>query len=187
MRQFCLLTLVLLSFAVSAEDTPLWKEIGGWQVRVDQTLGYGCFVIGVYDGQSYFRLGFDRANDTGYFIIGNAAWRSIESGKLYPINVEFDGEPPWEVTATGVDFGGLTGLWGNFDNADFINEFSERHALKLYYQGREIDRLSLKGSYQAIQEMIECQVAVEETVKPDPHASQPDPFSQDAPGSDPFM
>ena len=51
---FCLLSSCL--YADKAE-TLFWKEIVGWQIRVDEMLGNGCFVYQLFEENTALRLG----------------------------------------------------------------------------------------------------------------------------------
>ncbi len=78
--------LCLITLPVSATE-PLWKRVGSWDIRVDRSLNYGCFLVNVYQGGTVFRIGFDRTNGGGYLMLGNPNWRSIEVGKEYDLEL----------------------------------------------------------------------------------------------------
>jgi hypothetical protein len=183
-----LVAITYAEYAVS-QDMPLWKNVGSWQVRVDTTLNYGCFVLAEFDEGSVVRIGFDKANSGGYLLITNRDWNSIEVGKEYEIVLKFDKKEPWEANATGFKFENSKYplLYVKFFDAAFLTEFMRTHTLSVDYQGREISRLSLRGSHEAAQEMLNCQRDIEAT-RSTPKSRQDDPFasSRRSTSVDPF-
>lgn len=169
-----------------ADEAPLWKRVAGWDIRVDNTLGYGCFALAIYEEGTVFRIGFDPSrNYSGYIVLGDQAWESIEVDKDYPLVFKFDDETPWNATATGVRFGSgeITFLHASFDKGDFLREFARKHQLEVSFKDRVIARLNLKGSARATKEMLNCQVAMKETGTSKPAR---DPFSETGKKRDPF-
>ena len=59
-------------------------------------------------------------------------------------------------------------------DADWLTAFALSHTLVVSYQGREIERLSLKGTAAAVAEMLRCQQAMNGNREP---VTQTDPFS----------
>ena len=47
-------------------------------------------MMGSYGSGTVLRVGFNNRTNTS-FLVGNAAWRSLEAGKLYQIGGQFDG------------------------------------------------------------------------------------------------
>ena len=177
-----------LAFAspVYAEESPLWKNVEGWDVRVDNTLGYGCFLMTGYEGGTFLRIGFDPSkNYSGYILLGDKDWNSLEVDKDYPLSLKFDQETPWNATARGVRFGSgkVTFLHFIFDEGDLLKEFARKHQLEVRYKDRAIARLKLKGSAAATKAMVQCQVEMRDTGVAN---SSTDPFSKKDTEKDPF-
>lgn len=169
-----------------ADEAPLWKRVAGWDIRVDNTLGYGCFALAIYEEGTVFRIGFDPSrNYSGYIVLGHDSWKSLEVDKDYELVFKFDNEAPWNATATGTQFGsgGITFLHARFDKGDFLKEFARKHALEVSFKNRVIARLNLKGSARATKEMVNCQVAMKETGTSSPAG---DPFAGSGKKRDPF-
>lgn len=188
MRFFCLciLTFASITFGSNAfaENTPLWKKVGLWDVRVDQSLGNGCFLVLDFDNGTIFRLGFNPLNDNAYIMIGNIDWRSIEHGKEYNIKIQFDDALPWTGTATGTEMSAdLTMLLQVVDETEFLLEFMRKNILAVYYQGNVITRISLRGSYAAGTELLNCQTKFRDY---DKRNKTTDPFSSQSKKKDPF-
>jgi hypothetical protein len=68
-----------------SQDTILWRAVGQWQIRVDKSLGYGCFLIGSYTRGTVLRIGIDQQNGNSYVLVGNEAWRSLQVGNQYDL------------------------------------------------------------------------------------------------------
>ena len=101
---FALLILASISYA---KETPLWKIVGGWQIRVDPTLGNGCFTYQFYEGNTFVRIGINKLAGGVYVMAGDSDWKSLEAGKEYPIKLYLGNETPWSGDATALEFSGL--------------------------------------------------------------------------------
>ena len=158
----------------AAEEMPLWKKVGPWQVRVDKTLNYGCFIFAAYKQGAVLRLGFDLVNNHGYMMIGENDWRSIQVGKDYELQIQFDNSEKWDAPASGFRFpdakpGEWTFLYIKIGKSeefvDFVSEFGRKHEMIVFYKNREILRVTLKGSFQALMEVLRCQKAIRDANK----------------------
>ena len=144
--------------AVAADDgTAAWSQVGGWQIRVDRSIGDGCFALQGYRDGSVLRLGFDMTRKAIYLVVGNDNWRSIELGKLYHIDFVFDGAARYSGDFRGVRLGHAVFLAGTSLTFDFTRDFMERSAVRIYYRGALIGNLSLRNTYAAVGEVIHCQ------------------------------
>ena len=150
----------------AAQETEHWGTARGWDVRVDSTLGNGCFILAGFEDGTVFRLGFDRTDDSAYMMVGNDDWGSIGEGKDYELEIRMDRASPWSAPATGVRIDGSPFLYIPLDEADFVEEFMRKHTLAIDHDGDEVVRLSLEGSSAAIVEMVECQDKVDRGVDP---------------------
>lgn len=175
----------------SAAETVLWKEVSGWSVLLDKTMGNACYVTTGYEDGTVLRLGFDFQGPKGalYFGLGNVNWKALEPGKDYPVKIQFDNQPVWDATASGVRVGEMNFLHISTSQSNFADEFARKLSVRAYFNGRQIAALRLKGSSRAIDEMLECQKTVNElttSVKP---PQSKDPFEQQTPvknNPDPF-
>lgn len=184
------LTLVSVAGPASAgAESPLWKMVGDWQIRVDDTLGHGCFALAAYSEGSMFRVGFDMDSRQAYVIIGNDRWKSIEMGKAYDLVFQFDDASRWKGKATGVSFrsGGHPYLATPIDNPEFLSQFARRNGMSIKYKSHEIARLSLKGSRRALTEMIACQHAVSDALAQKGRSRDPFLGGPHRPASDPLL
>lgn len=184
-RILCIIGVLTLSFSAStnlgsaaADETVRWKSVGDWYVGVDTTVGYGCFLMAEYKEGSVLRIGFDKSNGGGYLFVANERWESIEIGKDYGLVLEFDNKGAWDAPATGFAFEGSEHpfLYVQFYESDFLTEFMSSHNLNVEYQREKIATLSLRGSYKAAQEMLNCQKQIDET-RSSRQSRRDDPFS----------
>lgn len=167
------------------KDTFKWKNVGPWEVRIDKTLDFGCFLYAIYEGGTAVRIGFDVGRDSAYLMLGDIDWESIEVGKDYNITMQFDDEVPWEVKATAIRMG-YPFLMAYTKQWDFFKEFGRKHYLSVKYKKQEIALLKLNGSAAAVKELLNCQTAVTDVrknIKKDPFSGSgsvrtKDPFKQ---------
>jgi hypothetical protein len=179
LRRLLLLACGLSCFAPSAalaQETPLWRTVGQWQIRVDASLGYGCFLVGSYTRGTVLRIGIDQQNGNGYVMVGNEAWRSLQVGNQYDLALRFDNNSPWRgrATARRIGNGDMVFLYLSFDRARFLVELARRLNMTIYYQGDVVTSLPLRGTNAAVQEMLNCQRAADAARKNRP---QGDPFA----------
>jgi hypothetical protein len=177
----CILGLMLAP-AKAGEDSMHWADSGDWEIMVDNSLGNCCFMIGSWTRGDVLRVGIDNSHKNGYVMIGNSAWRSVESGKEYDLTLKFDGDAPWSGTFRATKMGPVTVLLNYFTNPQVLKDFGAKQSLTVYYDGNFVTKLPLTGSYAAMQTLVDCQN------KLDARASTPsDPFSGSGrSASDPF-
>ena len=165
----------------TAEDiTPLWQNVGNWQVRVDTSLGHGCFMLAGYDNGAFLRVGFDNIHNVGYLMIGSEKWRSLEVGKNYTVSFQYNGLQPVEWTGAALKLGtGASGVIDfPFNNAAIWTQLAQRTSLSVNYQGKFVVGFSLAETGAAIKTVFECnsQFTASDpsaaTVSDDPFAAQ---------------
>jgi len=180
LRRLLLLACGLNCLAIApalAQNTPLWRTVGQWQIRIDASLGYGCFLVGSYTRGTVLRIGIDQQNGNGYVMVGNEAWRSLQVGNQYDLALRFDGAAPWRgrATARRIGQGDMVFLYLSFDRARFLVELARRNNMAIYYQGAVVTSLPLHGTNAAVQEMLNCQRAADIARKT--NRPQGDPFA----------
>ncbi|MFS8143717.1 hypothetical protein [Rhizobium sp. BR 249] len=180
--KFLCFALVLVAaipqISLADDDIFQWKKVGGWSVAVDRTVGNGCFVVTSFEDGTVFRLGFSftKKENPFYILIGNANWKSLESGKQYPVEFSLD-RSEWTADATAVEYKDFKGLWIDFDDVGLVDEFARKLNFRATFNGKEIAAFRLKNSVAAADEMLACQKAVNATIakRPEPPKSK-DPF-----------
>ncbi len=177
----CGLNCVAISGAL-AQDTILWRAVGQWQIRVDKSLGYGCFLLGSYTRGTVLRIGIDQQNGNGYIMVGNEAWRSLQIGNQYDLALRFDNTAPWRgrATARTIGSGDMRFLYLSFDRARFLVELARRLNLTILYNGQVVTQLPLHGTNAAVQEMIRCQ-RVADAARGSNRPQGSDPFAGGSP------
>jgi hypothetical protein len=178
----------------SADDTVKWGQVGGWAIMVDRTIGDGCFAMQVFERGTVVRIGFDMRNRHVYLFFAQDSWKSLEEGKVYPVRIVFDGSIPYDGEMRGQRLGNVVVLAHRNVSADFFRDFMQRNDLQVFYRGSELANLSLRNTYAAVSEVINCQkeiaAAGRSSGRPTPSATQPqpDPFASGNPSSaaDPF-
>jgi hypothetical protein len=159
------------SQASAGEDAIPWAKVGAWGIRFDPSLG-GCFMVGSWTQGEVVRIGIDSERKTGYLMIANEKWRSVQEGNKYELRFQFDAETPWRGDSRGIKMGTATFLLVKFHDATFFKEFATKNVLVISYGDRVVTRLPLTGSLAAMQSVIQCQGQVDSVV-----AGQTDPFS----------
>jgi hypothetical protein len=186
---FCLVILAGASTPVFADDSgmPVWKVVGQWQIRVDPSVGNGCFMLASYERGDVLRLGFNRTDRYGYMLLGNDDWKSLVVGNAYPITVQFGSNTPWTVNARVIEVGGGPFIAFKFTSSDMLQEFSDSDGVRVTYQERPVVNLALTGSKAAVAELVNCQDYVDKNISTKISPSQSDPFASGAnTSSDPF-
>jgi hypothetical protein len=184
LRRLFLLACVLNCFAIAparAQDTLLWRTVGQWQIRVDKSLGYGCFLVGSYTQGTILRIGIDQQSGNGYVMVGNEVWRSLQVGNQYDLALRFDNTSPWRgrATARRIGSGNMVFLYLSFDRARFLVELARRLTMTIFYQGDVVTTLPLRGTNAAVQEMLNCQRVADIARKNE--RPQGDPFAGSGP------
>lgn len=143
---------------VLAQKPGKWADVGGWEIRVDSSVGNGCFAIQQYEDGSIVRIGVDIDQKRIYLFFGNNAWKSLEQGKIYPVRIVFDGVSTYNGEMNGHQLSGGTMVLAHRNlSPDFVKDFMLRNVMRIYYQGSQIASLSLQNTYAAITEVSNCQ------------------------------
>ena len=183
-----LIIVVFVALPARANDSLSWKDdVGGWHIRIDPSMGNGCFMGTLFEGGTYFRVALDMTDDPGLWVfVHDSDWASLEVGKLYPVKIQFGRLEPWTGDAVGwqsVNDDIYLALSIQEDRtSDFLEELQRMLGVTIQYEGNVIANLSLRGSYAAVDEMVNCQIAVRgwEDQNDDPFrgrsANQTDPF-----------
>lgn len=179
----------LLTPAIAAQDSIHWKNVGAWTIKVDTSLGNSCFAAILYEDYTVFRIGFQEPGAAAamYVGLGNLNWKSLETGKDYKLFLQLDNEKPWSSPARAAMIGQMPFLFIQTNQIRFVDQLMRKHALRVYFDGRQILNLSLRGSFAAIEELAVCQKTVDEVTKTPEGPS--DPFSgvsQPDANKDPF-
>ena len=147
----------LLAAPAQSQNSAKWGEVGGWSIRVDRSIGDGCYAHQSYEDGTDVRVGFDMKKKSIFFMIANPAWRSLEVGKVYRMRLTFDEQQSYDGEFRGLKMGDWVWLDHSNVSADFASDFMQRNSLRVYYNGTRIAGLSLRNRYLAVTEVMNCQ------------------------------
>lgn len=158
----------------AAEESGRWHTFQKWDIRVDQNLGYGCYMHANYVGGTGLRVGINAARDTGYVEIMNPAWDSLTVGAEITVTLSFDdgAAKPWSGSVRTLADGTRMIYFGT-DNIKFWPGLAAASVIEIRYRGAMLLRGNLAGSAEAVASVLDCQQAF--TGKPS------DPFRATAP------
>ena len=66
------------------------------------------------------RVGFNKTSGQGYIMAGHTSWQSIETGKQYPMTIQFDSEPAWTGSGTGIRLGTFPNIYMPYSDYEVI-------------------------------------------------------------------
>jgi hypothetical protein len=147
---------------VSARQTAPWGSVPGWDIRVDRSLGDGCYAHQAHGDGTTVRIGFDANKKMMYLTIGNPAWQSVEAGRGYRLALVFDDVVRYSGSFKGIVMASSQQVYLDAEDLSdrFAVDFMVRGRLGIYYQGSQIAYLSLANSAAAIAEVTRCQLAI---------------------------
>jgi hypothetical protein len=148
----------------------------------DRQLGRG-FIVQLYERNAAFRVGFADGGSNGYVFLANDAWKSLVIGSKYPIEIQFDGKPPWSGNATAKKVGDVTFLYMDFAGQNLINDMAHSYNASIKYGGEIIASISLSRVDAAVEELMRCQSLAGQSSPGSANRNLP---PQNAPKRDPF-
>lgn len=161
---------VIYTESVTKKDVEKWGSAGDWLIYVDHTLQNGCFLLASYTSGTYFRIGRDPKNGGDYAVIGNDAWKSLQVGSTYPLQLKFGSNTPWTVPTIAIKLGDGPMLKFTFSDSNFWTEFSNSESLEVSRGSVKVVDLSLADSSEALSKLNECQRIQPTKVPRDPFA-----------------
>ena len=186
MKAFRSMAVVLCSLMASMPalaQTAQWGQVGGWQIRVDRTVGDGCFAVQEFEGDTIVRIGYDAAAKRMYLLFTDDDWKSLEVDKVYPVRIVFDGSTSFNGEMTGLKLGKSIWLAHRNVSSDLVQAFMERNTMRIFYQGTQIAHLSLRNTFAALMEVVTCQKAMSTGTAPGKPAA---PIAPQPKSNDPF-
>ncbi len=159
MHRFLVVALLLIqASAISAEpQTEAWGQSGDWTIRVNPTVGNGCFAEKDFANGTLIQIGFVPARRGGFLAAYNTAWSDISEGQEDVLRIDF-GDALFEGAVIGKVNDGTPGGYAFFDNPKFVDEFRKRNSLILSGRnsGHRIE-INLKGTSRALSLVEACQ------------------------------
>jgi len=96
---------LLTGLPALAQNTALWGQVRGWHIRVDRSVGDGCYAAQAFEGGTLVRIGYDAAAKRLYLLFTDDDWKSLEEDKTYPVRIVFDGSRTFDGEMKGLRIG----------------------------------------------------------------------------------
>jgi len=154
----------MLWYSSVAAEPPDWGTAGDWSIHIAETLdkSRACFAVKMFPDGTVFRVGLDPWKpDRFLYAFGNDTWASLTRDEDYELSVRFPGRATWTIGAVGRS---PASGWGVFlvhrsGGTEFTNDFRLGNTMTISYNNREIARLSLSGTTNAVAQVNQCQDA----------------------------
>lgn len=130
-------------------------EVSGWRIAYSKGFA-GCFTTATFVDQTTVSIGYG-ARVKFFIAFTNPAWRSIEPGKTYRLQVSTQGRGRWNGEFLGFDKGGEKGFIIPDLKEQFLVDFAEAGGIVVRTGGQRVAGLSLAGSRAALSAMLACQ------------------------------
>jgi len=160
LRSMAVVLCSLMAGVTAHAQTAQWGQVGGWQIRVDRSVGDGCFAVQEFEGDTIVRIGYDAEKKRVYLLFTDDDWSSLQEDKVYPVRLVFDGGSSFNGEMTGLKLGKTIWLAHRNVSSDLVQAFMERSTMKIFYNGTQIAHLSLRNTYAALMEVVTCQQAM---------------------------
>lgn len=139
-------------------------KVGNWAIRIDRTLGFGCYAFAYYEDGTILRVMASPADNEIFIGLANSRWRSLQPDQVYPVEIQFGGYDPWIGNAAVTALTPTLKMLSLSIDGKFIEELSNSWYLEARYEDRPLARLRLDGSNEMLDSLATCQDAVEEYV-----------------------
>lgn len=131
------------------------KKVGGWTIAVNKQRR-GCLAYGEFQSGTAVELGYDSKKDAGFLLFANEEWDFVKSASTFDVRLVFNGNNRWRAQAKGVQIGDLYALAFEGVKEQFIIDFAAYSSVKLEVEGVKLEGISLRGTMDAVQAMIDC-------------------------------
>lgn len=155
---------------------PLDERVGetnGWRVGYSKAFA-GCLAYTSFTDDTTVWIGFG-AEIEFYIALSNPAWRSLEKGSKYRLTVRPRGTRNWNGEFLGVEGASEKGLIISGLKREFLVDFARAGSMQILMGDRQITQVSLTGSRNALNEMLDCQKERIERSRTDAKAAQGTP------------
>ena len=141
-----------------AVDLTQWGTSGDWVILQDPNHGNDCLAQSTFSDGSMLRMGFQDKGKKGFLATFNPVWKEFKLDHKYPVAYLLD-QDLFEGEARGVEADGLPGAQVHFEDVNFLVDLAKRETLTFLSDGAEIVKIGLKGSDDALKQVIACQDA----------------------------
>lgn len=154
--KFAIGSLFLIANSAFANPVEDWGQSGDWLIKVDRSVGNGCFMERDLPSGTLVRIGLVPSRDGAFFAAFNPDWGGIELGVTKNLLLDFD-VSRFQGEVTGVSENGVPGGYAFFNNPEFASEFGRRVAVTITGESGASEEIDLSGSKRAIADVKECQ------------------------------
>lgn len=147
-----------LATPLHALDLTQWGTSGDWVILQDPNHGNDCLAQATFSDGSMLRMGFQDKGKKGFLATFNPAWKEFQPDRTYPVSYMLDTDR-FEGEARGVEAGGMPGAQVYYENVDFLVDLAKRETLTFMSNGAEVVKIGLKGSADALTQVLACQQA----------------------------
>ncbi len=171
-----------------SQDVVAWQEnVRGWSVVVDRTIDNSCFIISELEDNFFVRFQYNAVQQSVQVIVASTNWSSLKTDKTYDLEVSFGEDNTWPTKARGYRWNDvlpsliLSFPVENQQAPTFMRDFTTSAYMRISFEGSDIADLPLIGAHEAVASMLECQVAMSDTLNlksasKDPFARETDPI-----------
>lgn len=133
-------------------------KVSGWSIGVSNATN-GCLAAATYQDETTVWMGFDGEKDEAFVAVTNPRWKSIEADRSYQIMM-LTGRGRWKGRFVGIERANERGLYTSGLKKSFVLDLARSGGLNVVFEQKSIARLSLSGSSDALEAMIDCQKTV---------------------------
>jgi len=137
-----------------ASDQPGAEESEGWSVNYDPAGEGTCYARETFGRDTSITVGKLTSNGNWVAEVSNPTFNPIQAGASYEIRYVFDKKYVWSEIAVATQ----TGLRLDVIDEEFVDDFARASALKLFFQGRNVDSFKLSGTRAAVAAINQCYV-----------------------------
>ena len=141
---------------IYALDLTQWGTSGDWVILQDPNHDNACLAQATFSDGSLLRMGFQDKGKKGFLATFNPAWKEFKLDHKYPVTYLLDANS-YEGEARGVEAGGMHGAQVHFESIDFLVDLATKYTLTFMEKGVEVVKIDLKGSDEALKQVIACQ------------------------------
>lgn len=138
-----------------AEDATLFAQVGAWDVTVHKK---ECSTVTTLSDGTILRIGLSDKGKKGYVQTFNPAWDEFKKRHKYPVSYDLDGTI-FEVEGKGIEKDGIPGAEVRFEDPLLLVDLAQKHMLTFSVEGKEVSKIDLTGSGDAVKQMLACQEA----------------------------
>ena len=147
----------------SAETLQISK-VGNWAIRIDKTLGYGCYAFAYYDDGTTLRIMASPTHNNVYIGLANPRWRSLQIEQSYLVDIQFGASEPWQGNAAVIELSPTLKMLSLPIDGEFLDELASSRLVEARYQKRPLAYLRLDRSKEMLDSLAACQEAVEDYI-----------------------